>query len=562
MSHYTSDSAFESAILSICERIKSPRSLELSKQVSLGIPAKIAVDYDCTETRVFADDYFISKLLSKWKGWSSKDIQPKQAAIDNWYNIEAKNENTNKRIRALIEGSGFPGTDLITIISMAQERLQSVLGAFDVRTVLRKCKWGPGATADHRRGTYRDKKMTSCMSATQGAVQYMKILIESDPNWIEAITGIYPDGPCSLLKDFFKVQEHSRFSTVPKTYDIDRVIDMQPTANGYLQQGTGQYIRSRLRRVGIDLSSQEHNQEAALWALLRGSATVDLRNASDSIVVMLCVLLLPPDWFVWLNTIRTKETLMPKGSIRTQKFSAMGNAFTFELETLIFWAISSSVCEFEGISTSDVLCYGDDIIIPATGYEKLVYVLGYMGFEVNLEKSFSKGLFYESCGKHYHDLVDVTPIYQKEIVRSQEECVRFHNRLVRWSERTHADPWFFEEALLQIYALFDVLAHHDKRYKRFGFPRIPLGSEGDDGFLADHSEFAYDSHGGCITTVLRRSRMRAPGVRIESAYLALKLTSFRFQNSDPRGYVFEDVGRGRYELSRAYLYNTTISVRR
>lgn len=579
MSHNTSDSAVCSAIQQICERINSTRSRGLSDAISHETyPTELDLDFSTNSVTEFAENYMLTKVLSKYKGWKPTKGSAKQNAINGWYAVETENEKTNKRLRDFQRGTGFPGSDLVTIISMAQSHISEILGRFDVRKVLRSCRWGPGATADHPRGTCRDQKMTQRMSTTESALPYMKILIEGDPNWMEAVTGIYPDGPFSLVKDFWKVISHSRFATVPKKWDIDRIIDIQPTANGYLQVGTGQFMRSRLHLFGIDLNSQEYNQNAARQGVRKGLATVDLQNASDSIALELCTLLLPWDWMQWLTKLRTTSTMgfglkEPK---KLQKISSMGNGFTFELETIVFYAITKAVCEFEQLSWEEVLVYGDDIVCPNQAFERLRYVFEYFGFTINSSKSYWDGEFRESCGRHFFRDVEVTPIYQKNLVNSAEEVIRFHNRIVRWSRRTYGDPWHFEEALTTLVDYYCFLQERPPKVEKI--PRVPLDHVSDEGFLCPSSEFEIDINGGCFTTVYRRCQQRKKGRRIEEAYYALKLApggcrhegTTRFLrksvfyhldnaafNADPRGYVFEDTGRGRYRAKRTYIFRAT-----
>jgi hypothetical protein len=253
--------------------------------------------------------------------------------------------------------------------------------------------------------------------------------------------------------------------------------------------------------------------------------------------------------------LRTKYTQFgrrgPKK--RIEKFSAMGNAFTFELETLLFYAIAKAVAEVEGVVDSRVVVYGDDIVCSSESYDKTIYALNYFGFRVNETKSFQFGPFFESCGKHYHSGVDVTPIYQKSVVNSPEECIRFHNRLVRWSERIHGDPWMFEAALTTLIALYQDLSWKDKNKSAKRLPRIPVDAEGDDGFLSPEEFFERDCNGG-FTTFVYRMRQKKTSRLNNASYLQLKLNDFKTQNGDPRGFPSEPYGRGRYRLSRAYFY--------
>jgi hypothetical protein len=551
MSRNLSDEAFVEAIRTICSRINTPSAGLLCESLFERRAVDIKFEPSSYSERVdLAEAYMLSKILSKWKGWMGV-ASPEAAAYDEWYIVENECRKTNKRLNDLIDNAGYPGTYLISVISTAQRIISEILGDFEIRKVLRSCRWGPGATCDLRRGTYRDQKMTQSMSTTQEALPYMKAIIESDPNWLEAITGFYPDGPVSLLPTFWKVTPYAKLTTVPKKWNIDRTIDMQPTANGYLQQGTGRYFRSRLlQRVGIDLTSQEENQRAAFEAVFDDLATLDLKGASDSVAHSLCTLLFPWQWTNWLNKLRTSYTIGPKGPVRLEKFSSMGNAFTFELETIVFYAITRAVCEVDGSRWDRVRVYGDDIVLPQGNYDNVVLALNYLGFQINTEKSFSSGEFFESCGRHYFRGDDVTPIYQKSLVNSPEEAIRFYNRLVRWSDRTYADPFRFEEALT---LMIDAFMQMKPKLSFDRLPKIPLGNVSDDGFILPDDFFAFDSNGGFYTYVYRKAKDRAKGRRNECCYLQLKLSA-NIQNSDPKGHVYEDSGRGRYLLSRAYFY--------
>lgn len=164
-----------------------------------------------------------------------------------------------------------------------------------------------------------------------------------------------------------------------------------------------------------------------------GLATIDLESASDTMCHGLVLDLLPPDWFVYLDALRSKSYVIDGQWRSFEKFSAMGNGFTFELESLIFYALARSVVPVE--ESQDVSVFGDDIIVPAKYAPQLLELLDYVGFLPNKQKTFVSGNFYESCGKHYHKGFDVTPIYQKEYPNDESETYRLANRLYRWSVR-------------------------------------------------------------------------------------------------------------------------------
>jgi hypothetical protein len=99
-----------------------------------------------------------------------------------------------------------------------------------------------------------------------------------------------------------------------------------------------------------------------------------------------------------------------------RKFASQGTAVTFPVQTLCFLIIALG-CNIRGDVTwtkirklkDQVRVFGDDIIIPNTGYADTVRVLEGLGLKVNVEKSFHKGYFRESCGVDAFMGYDITP---------------------------------------------------------------------------------------------------------------------------------------------------------
>jgi hypothetical protein len=244
--------------------------------------------------------------------------------------------------------------------------------------------------------------------------------------------------------------------TVPKKTDIDRCACKEPDLNMFLQKGVGRLIRSRLKRFGINLNDQSINRKLAHVGSLTGSlATIDLSSASDTITVEAVRALLPQEWFEYLDDIRSHFVEIDGVNHRTEMFSSMGNGFTFELESLLFYALVRTVTYFEGIP-GVVSVYGDDLILPSQAYEMTSWVLSEFGFSVNASKSFADGPFRESCGGHYHFGNDVTPFYLKWKAKHLTDVIRVANQLRFWA---NADP-IRKYSLPAIYNLWHSLAQY------------------------------------------------------------------------------------------------------
>jgi hypothetical protein len=104
----------------------------------------------------------------------------------------------------------------------------------------------------------------------------------------------------------------------------------------------------------------------------------------------------------------------------------MGNGFTFELESLIFFAAASAVVDYLGLP-STVSVFGDDVILPAQAFDLFASYSSFLGFKVNPEKSFAQGPFRESCGSYYFGGTDCKPLYLKKRLRDVESLYKLAN---------------------------------------------------------------------------------------------------------------------------------------
>jgi len=375
----------------------------------------------------FSVEYLSSEYLSKYL---DEDVTPaetrKKNAITKWLSTEERNKVTNFILEYRDPGYNImPRIAYSSFLRFARRIIADVLGPLNDSVVLGSYSGG-ASTSRRRHMSSPAHKLTGQADTTVSAAAYVDI--------------IYREAP--LLRqfgtfDYLQDVEGSVLFTVPKKTDIDRCACKEPDLNMYLQKGVGSHLRRRLRRFGINLNDQSINRRlAALGALDNSLATLDLSSASDTITIGCVEALLPSDWFAYLDDIRSHSVLVDGVYHRMEMFSSMGNGFTFELESLIFWALARTVLYFEGIS-GVVSVYGDDIICPSQGADMISWVLHEFGFAVNPEKSFITGPFRESCGGHYHHHEDVTPFYLKRKATHLTDVIRVANQLRRWAL---ADP--------------------------------------------------------------------------------------------------------------------------
>ncbi len=427
MSH-TSD-CVEAAFAVLCETVNSPYALAAKLLISSShrdflenIKMPVPLHYDCA--RAFNEDYLVYSYLRKYEGLET-GVDKKAVALEKWRSAEEQCAVTN----TTLSSHSSLGDDVESAILRARRKIFRVLGSFSYSKVLRRCAMGPGATFDLNRRSPPGTKHSLPISVTPTALPYAKAWLEQDIHWAFSGTGVVPVGPYSLLKSSFNVVRGNKLITVPKDASTDRVICVEPTFNLFLQKGVGSYIRGRLKAFSIDLDDQSRNQQLARLAYSLGYSTLDLSSASDTICCNLVKLLLPYDWWVYLDGIRSRETRLEKDAWhKNEKWSSMGNGYTFELETLIFWSLAPE-CDLLSV-------YGDDIVCSRSVSPTYIKILEGLGFTVNVAKSYVDGPFFESCGRHFFRGHDVTPCFQKETLSSASSYVRAYNRLFRYHDRT------------------------------------------------------------------------------------------------------------------------------
>lgn len=421
----------------MCQGLDTPRSLtawllwkygEHRQLAELSIRAE---DYRTDDWQKFRDDYLATEYLSKAQ-FLDTAIDTKAVALASFAANEESCRNTNIRLQALSMGARAPEVLFEQILARAQRKIENCLGpVVKWRKMLDWFRWGPGSTASLKaeHADLEGKLLETKISVTHEALPFLRAAMATDYNWLRA-RGLDPQGPVSLCDSEFEIRDYSRILTVPKNAKTDRTICAEPSGNIFLQLGVGQYIRRCLLRVGINLDDQGVNQSLARDAVSLGLATIDLKAASDTISQSAVWLLLPFQWASFLSYLRSPSASFSGATdaFPLEKFSAMGNGFTFELESLIFWAITSATVE-QVRASGCVSVYGDDIIAPSEAVPDLLRVLKYFGFEVNTKKTHTAGPFRESCGHHYFGERNVTPIYQKDLPIHPIERMRHINRL-------------------------------------------------------------------------------------------------------------------------------------
>lgn len=398
----------------------------------------------------FKRDAQATHFLRKFQGLPLT-TQKEDVAREGFWASEAQCKQTNDRLDSFIHNVVYDHPDDLRIhefIMDVRKKIAGVLGQIPQEI---NPRFGPGATFESK-GHVRAKLYTVCdkLSTQTTVTPSAKALFDHyyhNSAWERGVLsdGYYIDSEYGAL-----LKPGNRLAFVPKDATKDRSIGIEPGGNVWLQLGVGAVMRQRLQKAW-GLLLEEGASERLHVRLARESSetseycTIDLSSASDTVSKKLVKALLPSDWYDLLDSLRSPMTLVrgkgrkAKASwVLLEKFSSMGNGFTFELETLIFAAIVKTAVEWEcgdaclGEALSSlVTVYGDDILVHNQFYDVTVSALRYFGFNTNERKSFSTSAFRESCGGDFFCGLNVRPYFLEEVPNESSAWITIANGLVR-----------------------------------------------------------------------------------------------------------------------------------
>lgn len=328
----------------------------------------------------------------------------KKAALDRWWLSEKLCCATNARFGSYLTGY-YPDVPpaLLNFFDRVQKRVAAVLGPLP-RTL--RGVMGPGSVYEATDYEFGAKSLTCAdkthsPAATAGLHELLQYPCFSDR---------YTD-PCrfGVERDVTRVRG-SRWSSAPKNAKTERAIAIEPGVNVYVQLGIETHLWDRLGRIGIyKATTQERHRHLAKQALSLGLATLDESMASDLWArnAVRFLLAKSPLWLSLLESTRCPLMLVEGKWVFLEKFSSMGNGWTFPLQTILFHSLVRELCGEDSI----VSCFGDDIICPSVKAEEVMAALKFFGHRPNVEKSFWTGEFRESCGEDFFAGRAVRPHY-------------------------------------------------------------------------------------------------------------------------------------------------------
>jgi len=289
---------------------------------------------------------------------------------------------------------------------------------------------------------------------------------------------------------------------VPKDSRGPRLICVHPAESIWIQQGLRvQLERAISRRRSswgpwpcghVHFDDQSINGRMALLSSKsRKYATLDMKEASDRVSESLVQILFGRKykWFGCCRAqkYRIKDPHMGAPELADPRvgpaiddihsYAPMGNATTFPVQSLVFWAICVASMQSRGFrQPNSVFVFGDDIIVPTAQAPYIIEDLESFGLLVNRTKSFWQGGFRESCGVDAFNGIDVTPVRWK--TRLDAEGISGLQSLSDIALRLRKAG--YEEAAITAYGLLR------QRAKQFGIGQVFITNDPNHGGIAEY----------------------------------------------------------------------------
>jgi hypothetical protein len=343
---------------------------------------------------------------------------------------------------------------LVLTLQRVADILSTSLGEFEPSIVL--AKHGPGVVSDlHKLASKYEFPTWS--ERLEGVFQQARFAFANYGLWAEYVSQskldeeieesslngtfrAYPFTARASTKRFEGIEMYSKLIAVPKTQKGPRLIASEPTANQWCQQIVRAFLHDKAKKswIGkaINFHDQTPNQLAALVASRDASmSTIDLSAASDRMSCWVVERLFRrnPSLLRALHASRTFviRNLVDKKSPEfyyLRKFSTMGSAVTFPVQSLCFLTVAIAAAHWVDNKKPTIRSckayaektrvFGDDIIVKSEYTDSTLYLLQHLGFKVNTSKTYTgASCFRESCGVEAYKGVDVTPSYALMVPR-------------------------------------------------------------------------------------------------------------------------------------------------
>lgn len=412
----------------LADDVGTPRAQLVKSLANAGEWAKLQelrcnpLDYDDAEA--YWRDNLLTEILRKCDLPTTVDKEA--AAVATFFACEKDCATTNARLSRYLPSKLFVEPEDMPVVHFIDEWRKEVSFVMGNLPDGLTPRFSGGSTyADKGLLTTIPDKMSSTPTIYAGTRCILPLW--GDTAWARALVRDRPwqSDPLTVRGNIF--------FTVPKDGVKHRGCCMEASIPITYQLAAGKVLKKRLLRIGVNTKTgQAYHQKRAKRASETGEdATVDMSNASDTVARVLVQLTLRSDWFELLSSLRATHTQIKGKWVRLEKFSSMGNGFTFELETVLFATLARTVIRLEGGDPGRVTCYGDDLIVPVQYYRQVMAALRFFGFTPNVKKTFGEGPFRESCGGDFFNGVPVRAHYIEELPDEPQQWISLANGLRR-----------------------------------------------------------------------------------------------------------------------------------
>ena len=345
-----------------------------------------------------------------------------EQAIVSFIECESKNRETNIRFHTREVPS--------PLIYKTQQVIAEILGDFSMLDWSQNLRFGPGASSTCR-GDFTTivDKLASEIHCTPRAFEHLENGFKHFFQFYYSLASFDTSG-CS-----------NTYLTIPKKYDEKRGIAIGLHGNIVGQLATGASMRRKFRRwVNLDTAADYHRKLVRTeW---RSIATIDLRRASQMIAKMAVRSVFPADWLEIMDDMREEFTFIPNMSdtihgtpryVYNQHYSAMGNGYTFEMESILFYSLAKAAMLNAGLKWKILSVFGDDVIVDKHCADVVISAFEAFGFETNKSKTYTDGEFKESCGVDTLRGTNVRPVYLRNAKNGKqlEKFYKLANNIFR-----------------------------------------------------------------------------------------------------------------------------------
>lgn len=425
-----------------------PNAIRYLRQI-LGFARKLRMDCGLQNRRKAVKEFFDIELEipKPSKFWVQDEVEWNDPDPDASFEDSIPGNSPLPLLGSLAPVRIFDHPGLLRTLQQVADLVCSTLGDFDPYAY--RTKHGPGAVTDFRFGN--DKYHFPNWSRRLDRIfPYADFGVANYGLWVDNVMQKKVPGDLDLP---------AKLSAVPKTITKPRLIAVESVSNQWCQQSILDFFCTRVEdtflRSFLSFKRQELNGNLARRASRDQShATIDLSNASDRVSC----------WHVerlfrrssgLLHSMRSSRAAWVRQDIcryvpryhYLRKYSTMGNATTFPVQSL-FFLVAAIACELYAskrrvnyreitfLTGRQIRVFGDDIIVPNTASGLLVELLQYLGLKVNDSKTFEHGMFKESCGVDAFNGQDVTTVNVMDVPHRTKpgtiaSTVDVHNNLIQ-----------------------------------------------------------------------------------------------------------------------------------